>query len=607
MAKKDKAGPLRRGVRRLSDPRAVGWPVLGGTLILWVLSSYAILQRDNTDPAVDSVMFWLVSLLVGHTAFSLVLLIAKKTWWGSAFGARHPSVAMWTIVLATVTGISAANITGDLVGADHDWVVIGVDYFVLGVVGTAVMGSATVGLREHWASVNSLLTERGGLTASLDTTRSTSEAERERTILDVDGVLERVLGSLRGSRDEAIDQLNSASADVLRPLSHKLALGGSSAESDQVAPPRPRWSEIFERLTARPLIAPRLTAFLVTAVAWRLSITDAGETTTAPVAAVGDNTIGLSVDIDSLALSLVQLTVVFGATFAVSWAVDALSRRLVPRVRVPVRWAVIVAGVAVISLVSLVAISQALRGPGGGAEFDYAALPLVLILLTVSMISAGVGFTRTVSAIQEDVRAQLRADIDRLHWELARLKQEIWLERRELALALHGPLRAALVSSAMELGQHSGPLRDELVSKLHQRIVDARSRLSEPRAKEGLLETWKALKDLWQGSCSITWSINASTLSRLEKDPLALRSLQQISDEACANAITHANPSCIEIDVVSRESVLEVTVVNDGATSQGSAREGLGSLLLNEVCLDWEFFLDGDRACLRASLPIAPQ
>jgi signal transduction histidine kinase len=272
-----------------------------------------------------------------------------------------------------------------------------------------------------------------------------------------------------------------------------------------------------------------------------------------------------------------------------------------------VRWAVIVAGVAVISLVSLVAIYQALRGPGGGAEFDYTVLPLVLILLTVSMISAGVGFTRTVSAVQDDVRAQLSADIDRLHWELARLKQEIWLERRELALALHGPLRAALVSSAMELGQHSGPLRDELVSKLHQRIVDARSRLSEPRAKEGLLETWKALKDLWQGSCSITWSIDASTLSRLEKDPLALRSLQQISDEACANAITHANPSCIEIDVVSRESVLEVTVVNDGATSQVSAREGLGSLLLNDVCLDWEFFVDGDRAFLRASLPIAPQ
>ena len=199
-------------------------------------------------------------------------------------------------------------------------------------------------------------------------------------------------------------------------------------------------------------------------------------------------------------------------------------------------------------------------------------------------------FLVSVLAMLDEHGRQNRASLAELNVELeevlARLRREAWLLHRTVALAVHGPVQSALVSTAMRLSASD---------RTEDSINDARRRLDEaltaiehdhhevPSINEALAD----LTGLWTPVVQIKADVWPSAESRLAGNTGLRRCVIEICREAASNAIRHGRSTALDISLIGMGETIVIRVSDDGDGVPSEAIAGLGEAMLDDTCLRW--------------------
>ena len=227
----------------------------------------------------------------------------------------------------------------------------------------------------------------------------------------------------------------------------------------------------------------------------------------------------------------------------------------------------------------------------------WAFAPVVVIALVLAI-------ARTASAARASVIGELEAVNTELTWEIARVRLELWAQQRRFALAIHGPLQAAITASAVLLASAEPRQHDEVVRDAHERIQLALSRVTGNR--DSVVDLHLGLAEItgtWEGVCEVSVDVEPDAESLLVNDATCRQALLMVIGESIANAAIHGKATFANVKIaVDHERFIRVTIHDDGTGIDALASAGLGSALLDEACGEWELIDTGGGAQLTALL-----
>jgi signal transduction histidine kinase len=569
-----------------------------------MVSFYPQVMRGEGPNTPERALTWVLSILAGQLTVFALLLAAKKLWWHRAWPRRHPAVAVWSFIASIIVGVIVAGIVASPILTQAGSLSFGLEHITLGSLTLIIVGSGVIAVREHRAAVAALQQTQASLRASITNGETVLAEEREKTIRAAQAVIDEAMNSVGKPSAETVASLTSASEHVLRPLSHELAYSTDRLQITTQLTPAPRWRDVLTRVTTTPLIAPRLTAFVMLLLAWRLSVTDSSAEQPQVQANIGDSTVGVSMDLSSFGLSLLELAAVFVGTWLAAWLVATASAPILRRFGPTARWIVTVIVVLAVAALSQVLTIALFSGLGLETTIDYSLGVRLILLLPVALITAAVGLLRAVSIAQVSVREDLDQINHELEWQLARLNQRIWDQRQQLAQAVHGPVRAALISSAMELAKAEDSTNAQLIAHLTERITRASIGLTESPDDGDPLAPLSQLRQLWAGTCTINIEVDPDTRQSLIDDNITAHVVIKVIEEACANAIVHGNASTVHTQLTTDGRQLQIQVTNDGMPPDIQSRRGLGTTFLDQVALEWDLGVERSSVSLTVRLPL---
>jgi len=296
------------------------------------------------------------------------------------------------------------------------------------------------------------------------------------------------------------------------------------------------------------------------------------------------------------------------ATTLLAWPILYVAKRFWPtRWSLLPIWAAFLAGftlyltVAIFSRVFYQVSAQVLGLPTSPPN----ATPLFLFLSFVIAslaLSLKIGDAQRHSALSALYAANREIQIHN-----SRLRQELWFLKKRYSWFLHGPIQSLLLSAAVQLS--SRPVTQANLDYVKKTISEAQRLLdSDPLHQSDLREVLTQCRDLWARNCAIQFELPEDLEHRLRESlNMALAvGVAEVSREAIGNAVRHGNATNIDLQfALDDHDIIHVEISNNGAAIPDDASPGLGSELLDDVCLDWERKTDGDITTLHAMFTFA--
>lgn len=173
------------------------------------------------------------------------------------------------------------------------------------------------------------------------------------------------------------------------------------------------------------------------------------------------------------------------------------------------------------------------------------------------------------------VASAVRAVLDRVAAYQVAVERSIEQERARVAQDLHDDIGARLLTLLHRSEGEAAQSIREVLASLRLTVYGLGAR---PQSVANCLAHWRAeAGDRCEASgVQLVWTERALLATTLLDAPQQLN-LARVLREALSNALRHAAPTRIGIDVAIVEQALEITLVNDGATAPPEQwRSGLG-------------------------------
>lgn len=226
------------------------------------------------------------------------------------------------------------------------------------------------------------------------------------------------------------------------------------------------------------------------------------------------------------------------------------------------------------------------RSAGGAAMSQAwtAITPVGLVLrIAIAMLVVVLAMLDEHGRQSRAALAELNAELEEL---IAQLRRQTWLLHRSVALAVHGPVQSALVSTAMRLA--SSQRTQASVDDARRRLDQALMAISRQRHEDvSIDDALDDLRGLWQGVVRIDVDIDAGARSRLAADTGLRRCVIEVCRESASNAIRHGRARTVAISIVESAGRIGVQVRDDGTGLGSPSPAGLGTAMLDDTCLRW--------------------
>ena len=569
---------LRTLWRLLGSPAAVSWKLGWWYLPFGLVGPLLIDPSRLGGPA----LAWLAVALAGQAVLMLALAVLGR------FPARLRSglrplatvLVMWgALTLRGLTLALLADAMGLSPGLEVGYRIGPALSAQLGMLVTlGVVASAYDGHRRLAAELEGQRRQRIEIDASMrERIEETSRVLMERVRESVYPLVERLDAQLNGIRagsasGEVATEINRLVDEELRPFSHRLAAEGSQPPLPSPVPTRSRRVPLPTHLRVDHTLHPVLLGVIVAL----LSLSQSLRAFALPTALV-----------------FPALTGAFVLAAVWSFGMVMRGRELPLPVMVLVGTAVTAA-----SLGLAIAIQSALRLPVPGSVM-LAGLAVGGILGAAACMYAAV--TSRLSA----TRAELEASLDALGHAQGILRQHDFLTRRRLSYVLHGSLQSALHAAAMRLAADPSP-DAQLVADIRRDIESAMARLDTAEPSGVLIvDTLSDIAELWDGSCTVRWTLDHRTLRTLTTSPAAATSVLEITRECVSNAIRHGGATEVWVTIAGSGDHVVVTALDNGAGPSIAAPAGLGSAMLDELSSGWVRVPEPDGTRVEARVPLA--
>lgn len=199
----------------------------------------------------------------------------------------------------------------------------------------------------------------------------------------------------------------------------------------------------------------------------------------------------------------------------------------------------------------------------------------------------------------------LEGAVEELSLLNSRLRQQVWLSRKTLAMELHGSIQATLQSVAARLAKLKNPTDKELEEAMQQ-VRGAFDRVDQEDYLSG--KTLQQLLDelvlLWDGALDLQIVLEHSAENELELDQAAARCVLEVCRESVTNAVKHGAAEQVRISITKGEGFIEITAVNDGI-SLTRELAGQGINLYKEVAHTFSLEDSTEGVVLNLKLPLS--
>lgn len=595
----------RRFLRRLATPDVVSWPLLAastGVLVADDVRQLLVRQLPAVDVPI-ALTNSITATLIGQAITFAVLLVARWTWLQTVWAQRHPMVTVWTFLLATAVAQVILALTWSRTSA------VGLDRLIFQTATLLLVAAIDQAVSAHRREMSRLREARASRLIAVDQGRRALDYQTHEVVDEVDAVVAQALLALDEVGDELPEVLTGASEDVLRPLSHEIAVTQHPRVEIPLGGPRVPWRRVLAAVAARPLISPLAIAIVMTLLAARFTVTDGSGVQPQVEVDVGPASVGAAVEVSSLLGALARLSVVFGATYLSAWLVKRAAIPLMRSRGTAQRWAIVVLSVLPIALVAQLSVAFLFTSPRLEPLPALTLWSFTQFLLPIVAVALVMGIARTVSGAQLSLRSQVEQANEEFALEIAGINNELWAERQRLSRVVHGPVRAALIAGAIELRAARGcvdetQVREAIAASTRQRLVEARALLTGAPQVPDVAQALEDARRLWRGVSRIDSSITDAALVLLSQSPWGAEAAVAVCEEGVRNAVHHARATWITIDITSTEGLIDVRIMNDGEAPPSTSTPGLGSRLLNELTVNWSLARMDEVTVLRACIPV---
>ena len=368
---------------------------------------------------------------------------------------------------------------------------------------------------------------------------------------------------------QALIRLESITNDIVRPVSHELANTALlEASKRKLSPNR-------NRLTFPSSVSPRETFSL-----WFFAVAFFAVSTNAQVSAAN---------------SLSGLLTVFVTALPMVTFLAVLLGPLRNKAFHPTTLAVVL-GLSGVGLGALggfasvtlgIAVTEALIWQSPSYFF-------LALELTYAYGLLSVGWSQTLRELEQT--------IGELELMNARLRQQIWLRQKSLALELHGSVQSRLTALSKTI-EKMDPSDSERVTQL---IVDIRESLGRVEDRDYLdgrsfNDLVGDLRLLWEGTVEIELEHSKQASGLLEKDDGLARCVFEILREAVTNSVKHGSAGQISVKTNLTQAGVAIEIWNNGSRVEAGSRYA-GSQLLDQLCASHDLQNVKDGVLLRAEV-----
>lgn len=209
--------------------------------------------------------------------------------------------------------------------------------------------------------------------------------------------------------------------------------------------------------------------------------------------------------------------------------------------------------------------------------------------LTIGTVLVGVLVTYGFIIDRERIRyeSELSEANQALNLELNRTAQQIWLLRQQAAQILHGSVQSSLTAANMRI-RGASEVDDALLAKVREDVERASFAISSFGKNEiDLAQSLREISDLWQGVCAVDIDYSQNLIESVPKDSVSAHCINEIVKECVSNAIRHGEASQVTVSISDPlDGSISISITNNGA-ARISTQQGVGSLMLDEVTMNW--------------------
>ena len=233
-------------------------------------------------------------------------------------------------------------------------------------------------------------------------------------------------------------------------------------------------------------------------------------------------------------------------------------------------------------------------------------IPYVVVLGAIITLASMIGFGLVV--VHEDNKHAYAQDLkknnDRIERELAVANQQIWVERRQWALRIHGTVQASLTAALVRLSKAGKVDKDDL-KLVREHIASARKGLVASSTPFDLKKSLSRIKKTWKGLIEIKVKLSSDGAKKLLADQWAGVCANEIIKESVSNSMKHGKATNVKIRFESAEpGFIRIIAEDNGRGLPNQFRPGLGSQLLDEIAFPWSLTKIPGGARLVARIPV---
>lgn len=568
---------------KLAFNRLTGRHVLGPG-VFWSTFAFSFLAHalGSSDLGAGNVIARIAAVTAAHLTMMAVLVLTRMLLWK-----LEATIVTLTLVIAgyilagAIRGLTLQGALYGLGAADTGYS----NYRLFGgvvVMTTGLLWAAfAFGIKAEWGAKRAALS---GTKQQLESLLADSEARLEVEAIDTMSTIESMLQTallpeLAESPQRALTKLQALINDTLRPLSVLLASNQPQLQLVRLDPTayRFRWTTALTHLKLRESSRPFTIGLILASLAVNGFVQYLPEYS---------------------ALSLLILT------FAVIAAGLSLSRfvmapwvdRLPPGIRVFAVLAVLFlvgfgGGLAVLSLGDDPAVAYGLSINGGVAS---------------ALLGALFGINHAASKETESIELQLHNYEHKLRWTIAALNGQHWLQKKQFARKIHGPIQSEVAAAAIRIERSlkTGEVTESGEVVLHNLRDRLAKILDDTKGTSDVRPVLAEIAETWHGLCNIDLEMTVEVEKELKEDPTCVETVLEIAREACSNAIRHGSAENIHLTVEMAESdLVRLTVRNDGTKVEAGSKRGVGSAYLDDCSYSHELELNPGGAILTATIP----
>jgi hypothetical protein len=174
-------------------------------------------------------------------------------------------------------------------------------------------------------------------------------------------------------------------------------------------------------------------------------------------------------------------------------------------------------------------------------------------------------------------------------FQLSEARRRAWLRQRHLTHTLHSSVQSRVLAEARLVRSGAGPLDEADVARTVTTLNSVLTTVkSEPPISIDPIQGIQDVVDFWAGMCAIELEFDPDV--QAETDVEVCEAIQVIALEMISNAIRHGKATAMTIGI-RRESAdyIRITATNDGRLVSRKRQTGLGTVLFDELAVEWEF------------------